>query len=63
MAWVSFGPVKAENTQVVSRATKEVALTQRNLVIATGMMTSNVGQPVGYEVFCLRALLVVVTCL
>ena len=58
---MSFGPVKAENTQVrgvkrmcqpvVSRAAMEAALTQRNLVIATGMMTSNVGQPVGYEVF------------
>ena len=43
VAWVSFGPVKVENTQergvnricqpVVSRATTEVALTQRNLVI------------------------------
>ena len=28
-----------------------------------GVMTSNVGQPVGYEVFCLHALHVVVTCL
>ena len=46
---MSFGPVKAENTQVrgvkrmcqpvVSRAAMEAALTQRNLVIATGMCT------------------------
>ena len=44
---MSFGPVKTENTQVrgvngvgqpvVSRATTEVALTQRNPVIATGV--------------------------
>ena len=49
MAWVSFGPVKVEVTQekevkriyqpVVSRAAMEAALTQRNLVIATGMCT------------------------
>ena len=49
VAWVSFRPVKVEVTQekevkrmcqpVVSRAAMEVALTQRNLVIATGMCT------------------------
>ena len=49
VAWVSFGPVKVENTKergvkrmcqpVVSRAAMEAALTQRNLVIATGVMT------------------------
>ena len=49
VAWVSFGPVKVEVTQekevkriyqpVVSRAATEVAWTQRNLVIETGMCT------------------------
>ena len=49
VVWVSFGPVQVENTQerevkrmcqpVVSRAAMEAALTQRNLVIATGMCT------------------------
>ena len=47
VAWVSFGHVKVENTQVrgvngvsqplVLRATTEVALTQRNLVNVTGV--------------------------
>ena len=49
VAWVSFGPVKVDVTQekevkrmcqpVVSRAAMEAVLTQRNLVIATGMCT------------------------
>ena len=49
VAWVSFVPVKVEVTQekvvkrmcqpFVSRAATEVALTQRNLVIETGMCT------------------------